>query len=400
MNIQYDSLVPPVSKLFGRFGMEVGFVIPTETGMRKSILDATWPLREYMARTGFHNYNKQAKGTSAKRICPLHFIVKSGVELTKISLYRPETKDGDPRLWIYEFSKFASAGELVAIIIDGKKLYAVNCSRINLEAELGNSSSVLGKLAAKLDTNADAAAELLSKLRAIGGKGFMPSLRLGDTGIGFTLETELGIAANSSRAPDFRGIEIKSGRMHARRRSASSRHVTLFSNVPSWNHSPFNARNALETFGYNDKKTGRLQLFCSIDAKRENSLGFLLDTRPENNHLVNVNKHRKPPGEDVFIWFWDALKTSFSAKHNETFWVGAKSQFIDGIEHFHYVEARHTRKPPISTFERLIADGGICVDLTMSDRGNTAVRDHGYLFRIYGNRFDELFPEVGTYPLV
>ena len=353
-----------------------------------------------MARTGFHDYNKQAKGTSAKRICPLHFIVKSGVELTKISLYRPETKDGDPRLWIYELSKYACAGELVALIIDGTKLYAVNCSRINLEAELRNSSSVLGKLAIKFDANADAASDLLSKLRVIGGKGFIPSLRKGDTGIGYTLETELGISANSSRAPDYRGIEIKSGRMHARRRTASSRHITLFSSVPSWPHSPFSARSALEKFGYKDKASGRLQLFCSIDAKRENSLGFLLDTRSEINHLVNLNKSRKPQGEDVFIWFWDALKAGFASKHSETFWVGAKSEVINGLEYFHYVEARHTRKPPISTFERLIADGGICVDLTMSERGTKAVRDHGYLFRIYGNRFDELFPEVGTYPLV
>ena len=31
-------------------------------------------------------------------------------------------------------------------------------------------------------------------------------------GVGYTLETLLGIAANSSKAPDYKGIEIKSGR--------------------------------------------------------------------------------------------------------------------------------------------------------------------------------------------
>ena len=42
---------------------------------------------------------------------------------------------------------------------------------------------------------------------------------------------------------------------------------------------------------------------------------------------------------------------------------------ISEVEHFHFVEARHTRNPPLSTFERLLASGGICVDLTMSEKG-------------------------------
>jgi len=61
----------------------------------------------------------------------------------------------------------------------------------------------------------------LSKLQIISAKGFVDSLRSGDTGVGMTLETLLGIEANSNRAPDYFGIEIKAKR-HVRKCFLSS----------------------------------------------------------------------------------------------------------------------------------------------------------------------------------
>ena len=69
--------------------------------------------------------------------------------------------------------------------------------------------------------------ELLSKLEKISNKGFIRSMRTGDTGVGFTLETLLGIPANSSKTPDYKGIEIKSSRTRNKK-------DTLFSMVPNW----------------------------------------------------------------------------------------------------------------------------------------------------------------------
>ncbi|MBM3844396.1 MAG: hypothetical protein FJ397_14245 [Verrucomicrobia bacterium] len=399
MNTEYDRLIPDAAKLLGRYGIEAGFVIPTPTAMDKSIMDATWPLREYFARTGFHDFRSQPKGTAAKRLRPLKFVEPSGLVDSKVSLYRPETKDGDPRIWIYGLTAHAAAGDLIALLVNEGCLYAVNCSRHKLVAMFEDLSSFLGRLAARLDTNAPAASELLKKLRGIGALGFVPSQRPGDTGIGFTLEALLGIAANSSRSPDYRGIELKAGRMGIRTRAASSRHVTLFAKTPAWDQSPFSARAALETYGYRDPKTNRLQLFCSVDAAQANSLGFLLEPRSETDQLVNRNINRVGGGEDVFLWLMDSVRQAFSQKHRETFWIGARAKTISGLEHFHFVEARHTRNPPLSSFERLLASGKICVDLTMSEKGERAVRDHGYLFRIYGSSFDELFPEVAVHPL-
>mgnify|MGYP000636587006 CR=1 FL=1 len=53
---------------------------------------------------------------------------------------------------------------------------------------------------------------LLAKIKEVNKKGWIKTLRKGDTGVGYTLETELGIRANSNQKPDFHGIEIKAFR--------------------------------------------------------------------------------------------------------------------------------------------------------------------------------------------
>jgi len=393
MNPAYNSLVAPAAKTLGQFGIEAGFLIPTKTGMEKSIMDATWPLREYLSRTKFHDYRQQPQGTSSKRVVPIKIVRGTEVIEGRASLYRPDTKEGDPRIWIYDLPKYASAGDLIALIVSAGQLYAINCSRVDLRSQLENPATFLGGLAAGLKSESSVAPELLGKLREIGRKGFVPSLRRGDTGVGFTLETYLGIKANSRKTPDYKGIELKSFRKRG------SREITLFSKTPKWTESAFSARAALNTFGYKDKKSGRLQLYCSIDAKRPNSLGFRLDPRYETDHLVNISFSRSRRGEDVFLWLVETLRGAFLAKHHETFWIGAETKTVSGQEQFHYVEATHTRNPLAASFERLLEAGGVRVDLTMSARGSHAVRDHGYLFRLYDEHFEDLFPVVATHSL-
>ena len=315
-----------------------------------------------------------------------------------MSMYRPESKLGDPRLWIYKLPTFADPGDLLALIVDSGELFVVNCDRVNLTDLLSDESTPLGQIAARLNTKAPAAAELLEMLKTIGSRGYIQTQRAGDTGVGYTLETLLGIRANSRKAPDFKGIELKSGRL-ARRKTGPSPRTTLFSQTPAWNISPHSAQSALESYGYMDHETKRLQLYCSVDT-RVNSLGFKLTPRSAGDHLATVNSKLIPQGEDVFLWGMDQLRKSFTEKHRETFWIKARTIGSSTKELFHYVEARHTRNPPLSTFERLLASGGICVDLTMSQKMSSKVRDHGYLFRVYGASFDELFPEAGVYSLI
>ena len=57
-------------------------------------------------------------------------------------------------------------------------------------------------------------------------KGFIPSHRTGDTGVGNTLEDELGVEENSVQAADLGEVELK-----ATRRDSNSK-LTLFTKAP------------------------------------------------------------------------------------------------------------------------------------------------------------------------
>lgn len=55
-------------------------------------------------------------------------------------------------------------------------------------------------------------AEVAERFRSLRDKGFIASRRHGNTGIGFTLETELGIVENNIAEPDLGEIELKAHR--------------------------------------------------------------------------------------------------------------------------------------------------------------------------------------------
>ncbi len=72
----------------------------TETGLKKSILDATAPVRAYFKEKNVHDYDLQLQGPEHKRVIDTFIMTEVAQYLTKASLYRPVTKKGDPRLWV------------------------------------------------------------------------------------------------------------------------------------------------------------------------------------------------------------------------------------------------------------------------------------------------------------
>lgn len=64
----------------------------TETGLKKSILDATAPVRAYFKEKGVHDYDLQQQGPEHKRIIDTYILTEASHHLTKTSLYRPITK--------------------------------------------------------------------------------------------------------------------------------------------------------------------------------------------------------------------------------------------------------------------------------------------------------------------
>ena len=65
---------------------------------------------------------------------------------TKISLYRPKTKNGDPRLWVYNLKKNAQPNDLLALVALDSNLVIVNCSQSNLSILLDEKNKKYSKL--------------------------------------------------------------------------------------------------------------------------------------------------------------------------------------------------------------------------------------------------------------
>ena len=240
----------------------------------------------------------------------------------------------------------------------------------------------------------DTASELLLKLKGISSKGFVRSLRQGDTGVGMTLETLLGIEANSSKSPDYKGIELKATRVSQGKRQRNKNQ--LFSKTPNWGLSPIGtAEKLVLTRGYIDAD-GQNALRHTVGGYKPNSQGLYLDVDYVNNYLrqmfTNIEAKDFSPIHDM-TWVLEDLRKALQKKHNETFWVKAHHNENRENEEFHYVQVEHTANPYINKLETLFETGLITMDYTLHIKSSGKVRDHGYLFKLKANSIEALFPK-------
>lgn len=126
-------------ELTGGEEIQVAFINITATQLKKSIMDATKPVRELLANTGIHDYSTQEQGTHSKVTLEFYYLEDENVEgvtLTpeskeKASLYRPTSGNGDPRIWFTNLKKYVEAGDTLAIIVnpyENNSLYAFNAN--------------------------------------------------------------------------------------------------------------------------------------------------------------------------------------------------------------------------------------------------------------------------------
>ena len=125
--------IPETLSAFRNEGLKVTFLVPTETGLKKSIMDATQQFREFLSNSYIHSFDNQKQGTTNKKLVETILISKDNYFETKTSLYRPETKNGDPRVWVYELGQHASEGDLLAFLSSKDRLVVINCSNSNLK---------------------------------------------------------------------------------------------------------------------------------------------------------------------------------------------------------------------------------------------------------------------------
>ena len=136
--------------------IDVAFITITQTQLNKAIIDATKPVRELLKRANIHDYATQEQGGHAKISKRLFYLEdihtlpseskEEGTEET-VSLYKPSTKKGDPRIWLTNLKKHVVAGDVLAVITDGTELYAFNVENITIVKPFIDNNSRLVKIA-------------------------------------------------------------------------------------------------------------------------------------------------------------------------------------------------------------------------------------------------------------
>ncbi len=386
-SLDINDLVTKNKIYFANQGIEYAIFEPTETGLRKSILDATQPVRSYFSSENFHLFDKQNQGIDNKVIKKAHFVTEFNTTHTKVSLYRPETKNGDPRMWFSSLNTFSKPLDKIAIVIFNNELYLFNFSQSDLELSKSDSDITLfiNEYTRKTSCIAE---ELLEKLKIIARKPIKSSIK-GDTAIGMAIEEALGIAANSSKNPDYNGIEIKSARSKKSREN-------LFAQVADWKISPCkSSAEILEKYGY--IRDSEFKLYCTISTEKPNSQGLHFFYDESTDYLIERDREKN----DVAIWQGYLLRNRLAEKHAETFWINAKSFHHDGQEYFNLISVTHTRRPLLTQLIPLIKQGFITMDhlIKRSTGAKPSVQEKGPLFKITEKSLHLLFPEPQQYSL-
>jgi hypothetical protein len=357
----------------------------TATGLEKAILDATLPLRSLLKEKGVHDFGAQGQGQANKVLLDAVVVEDCRLCPVRVSFYRPETKQGDPRLWPYGFASYAAPGDLFSVFVHERQVHFLNLtqSKIAGDIQAPRLTKAVEFFRSLIAETSSVSLELIQMLREIAGRGPLRSVCSGDTAIGRSIEAALGISMNANRAPDFKGIELKSFRASKPENGL----ITLFSKTPDWGRSILKgSSDFLDRFGY--EREGVRRLYCSVHATKANSQGLMLNLNLTASDLEEF--HHSNRSEVLAVWAMETLHSTFKAKHNETFWISAKTETTSDGEYFILKSVTHTKRPIVPQFDAFIIEGQICLDHTIKRKGEGA-KDHGYLFRVRQEKFTDLF---------
>ena len=377
----------------------------TATGLKKSILDATTPMRTYFKENNVHDYSLQNKGQDNKVIIKTYILTEYKEIETQTSLYRPETKDGDPRLWIYRLKETTEADDIHAIIAPTPtSLFVINLTKVDIvkccESSLVNPIQDLISVfyhSSNLISN-----ELLAILRSYENQWIDTDLRA-DTAIGRQVEALLGIDMNASKLPDYKGIELKSFR--SQRPSIKK---NLFCKVPDWDLSHLKSgAEIVDKYGYMSGgiKSYRNTLYCKAPNSQNLRLNMnypddLLEI--EEDKIIGENQFKKIA--DVAVWRLQTLHECLLTKHHETFWIEVDTRIGDqGQEQFMFNKIEHTRNPIVSQFDILLEQSMITVDLLLGrpkvdlETGKPKKGGDAVSFKIKKSAAGLLFPDSTIY---
>ena len=383
--------------LIGFPGVEVGLFEVTETQLKKSIIDANFSISESFEATAFHTYREQLLSSENKKVKEISLFTNDKIIQTSLSLYRPKTKFGDPRLWISKLptlSPETKSGDVVAIAQNGIDGIAWNLTRRQISPF---DREEIDKILEKKETQNSnhVATDLLQKITELAQAGPILTTMRGDGAVGLAIEDALGIRINNRQLPDFNGkIELKTARQ-----LKGHKHITLFSKVPLWKEGKIQSYADLtRAYGY-ENKNGLLGLENNVEST-PNGQGLFLRVNRSNNTLeewwVDTNTTSE---EKLFFWPLEVLAESLSRKHQETFWIEAHEQKEITGSKITLKKIIHTSTPRVSLLDQFFEDDTIYINHTGHFKENGKHRDHGMSFRTKPRNFTKIFKMEGEYDL-
>ena len=330
---------------------EFSYIRLTPTMIDKSIIDASFHLRKVLKESEIVNFSDIKIG---EKVLKKALILLQNKYLEKnVSYYRPKTKKGDPRFWIYNLKRHAQVEELVYFTIYEGKLLAIP---LNIEKEELEKMMELKFKSQKLLDN-EIVKELVDRLKELKSRGWIKSinsfsLKIDPRDAGETLERELGIKPNNLISADYQGeIEVKSKLKHARTSD------TLFSCVPNWGKSKVkSSAEMILKYGYPCRKVEKypdyIDLYVTVKEKpNPQGLYLVSDDEKEELYQYQINDG------NICTWEYKHIEGKIKEKHPKTAWLVVETTKINNENYFKYIGLEMTQNPLISQFIMLINNG-------------------------------------------
>ncbi len=222
---------------------------------------------------------------------------------------------------------------------------------------------------------------LKQKLKQIREMGWIPSLRRGNTGVGYTLEEHFGVEENNDSGADLYGeYELK-----ARRKQKKCK-TSAFTQAPIW-HEPI--RNVIRKFGNKvDDNPDRINWYPSLSF-RPNPSGLRL--KFEGDTLFIVTKEKKK----LASMHLEVIKHRLKQKLKNTLMVYANTKRVDHVEHFYYDEAYLCKNISVKSIKKMFINGTIVVEPRCHlFKSTNKLRDRGMAFRLKDENLRDIYGTV------
>lgn len=370
-----------INELQKVYNKDYALVRLTSTMLEKSIIDGSFLIRDFLRKNEIVDFNRIEQGKKHKLLKESFIIHKSQIFKVTSSFYRPKTKKGDPRFWLYKLKRFVDSGTLIYLTPYKGHLMVII---LDDDFDIAIIKEVFASEAIRLKE------EILIKINEVRERGFVYSVSTKDKidprDVGDTFEREMEIEPNIKQTADYKGkIELKA------KRKASKTKDSLFSQVPDWSASKIkSAAELILKYGYrHSKKPEYLALYVTV-SNVPNKQGFYLKVDEEKQQLLMCDRD----GIALCVWQFKDIENKLLTKHPATLWILAEEEKIKGHWHFKYTDAILTRNPVFTAFLSLIEQGKITFDWRAKVKpNNTGYDDHGNGFRLNSKFRNELFAE-------